>query len=410
MSTPVKLIEKDFLLKTLYDEKLPVIFHKDRVEYCLYLESPVKDQMFFLSDRPVGNLKIRSHMDLMFDYRGKMIVFNVEALGVKDQEIVCTIPDFLYKDLDRSYSRVSTPQDMQIQFTFLGDRYNLSFPKINEYDSDDLGVFYKNIDPRNLSGLIDQMAAWIKNFASGYKLMIFKDAKPSTVEERVIAETGKTLYLPSTRNGFPKNDPYPRKRIITEDMFMNYLEGTGVGVAFVASACARFVKAKADNGFYSDAWIPILFHEYVIGYIHIWISEEEKKPFDYALVDTMYQFSKVLAHSLKINGYFENGKVKSDIFDGKVIDISASGLLFAYPHSNLSSALMPDSSLTVKIIMPSRSITTPATIVRSFKDPSLGYFGCHFSGMEKKDLGFLFEKIYGKPFTELDASFLSGAV
>ena len=410
MSTPVKLIEKDFLIKTLYDEKLPVIFRKDRVEYCLFLENPPKEQMVFLSDRPVGNLKAGSRLDLMFDYRSKIIAFNVETLGIKGRKIICTIPDFLYKDLDRAFSRVSTPQDMQVQFTFLGDRYNLSFPKVTEYDNEDLGVFFKNIDPKNLSGLIDQMAAWIKKFASGYKLMIFKDTKPSTVEERVIAETGKSLYLPSVRDGFPKNDPYPRKRIITEDMFMNYLEGTGVGAAFVASACARFVKAKADNGFFSDAWIPVLFQEYAIGYIHIWINEDGRKPFDYALIETMYQFAKVLAHSLKINGYFESGKVKNDIFDGKVIDISASGLLFTYPISDLSAALLPDSSLTVKILMPNRSINTQATIVRRFKDNSLGYFGCHFVGMEKKDTGFLFERIYGKPFTELDASFLSGAV
>ena len=410
MATPVRLIEKEFLLKVLYDEQLPVIYHKDRIEYFFYLEKPVKDDLFFRCDRPIERLKVRENIELKFDYRGKVIVFSVEILSIKHQEITCTIPDYLYKNLDRSYSRVHVPAEMQVHFTFLGDRYNLSFPRVQQYDSTDLGNFFHNIDPKNLSGLIDQMASWIKNFASGYRLLIFKDVRPSTMEERILAETGKALYLPSTRGSFPQTDPFPRKRIITEEIFYRYLESTGVGPGFISSTCSRFIKQKADDGIFSDAWIPILFHEYVIGYVHIWISVTGKPPLDFAIIDTMYQFTKVLAHSLEINGYFDKGKVRNNAFEGKVIDISASGLLFSYPHSEFSTALLPDSKLTVNIITPHRSITVNTIIVRRFKDNAHGYFGCHFIEVDQNDLRFLFEFIYGKPFTDFDAKFLVGQV
>jgi hypothetical protein len=410
MATPIKRIEKDFLLKVLYDEQLPIMYLKNQSEYILTLEKPTKGQLFLKANRPVTGLKARKKMDLIFDYRGQVVIFAIEVNSVKDEHIIADEPEFLYKNLDRSFSRVSTPSDMQVQFTFLGDRYSLTYPKVQEYESGEVGEFMKNLNPKNLSGLIEQMAAWIKGYANSYKLVIFKDLKPATTEERIVAETGKTLYLPSTLASFPKGDPYPKKRLITGDMFKRYLESTGVDLRFVDEAAARFIKTKFDNGIFSDAWVPVLFQEYVIGYIHIWINKEGTLPFDYNVIDTLYQFAKVLAYSLKINGYFESGKLKNEPFDGKVIDISASGLLFAYPHSPLSAALLPDSELSVKVLAPRRFVNANAKIVRRYKDNTQDYFGCRFLDMAPEDLRFLFEFIYGKPFTDSDASFLTGQV
>jgi len=406
MATPVKNIEKEILLRIIFDEKVPVIYYKDRVEYIFILKKPAGEDMLFEVNQPIEKLKIKDRIDLTFEYRGKAIAFIAEVVQIKEQEITCTIPDYFYKDLDRSYSRVSVPAQMQVNFTFLGDRYNLSFPKVPEYSAEDLGHIFQDDDIKNLSGLVVQMSTWIKTFASNYRLVIFKDVKPSSTEERIIAETGRALFLPSTSEGFPQNDPFPGKRLITEDVFKRYLESTGIGVAFIDNACARFVKAKADSNIFSDAWIPILFHEYVIGYVHIWIDVKDKPPFDYEIINTLFQLTKVLAYSLKINGYFEKGKLKNDPFEGRVIDISASGLLFAYPvSSNISSVLKPDSRLTVKITTPERSITTEAKIVRRFKDKTIGYYGCRFDKIEADDHNYLSEFIYGKQLTDTDSEF-----
>jgi hypothetical protein len=410
MATPIKRIEKEFLLKTLYDEQIPVMYLRNRTEYILRVEKPAKGQIFFKSDRPIEGLKARKKMDLMFDYRGQVITFAAEVVTIRDNQIAVEEPEFLYKNLDRSFSRVNTPSDMDIQFTFLGDRYSLSYPKVPEYESGNLEGLMQNLDPKNLSGLIEQMAGWIKGYANGYKLMIFKDVKPQTTEERILAETGKTFYLPSTLANFPKTDPYPKKRLITLDMFERYLESTGVNPAYMDNAVARFIKTKYDSGIFSEAWIPILFQEYVVGYVRVWINKEGKLPFDYGVIDTLYQFTKILAFSLKINGYFEGGKLKNEPFDGKIIDISASGLLFAYPHSSLSATLLPDSELAVKLHSPRRTINCKARIVRRYKDHSQGYFGCRFLDMAPEDMRFLFEFIYGKPFADTEAAFLTGQV
>jgi hypothetical protein len=410
MSTPIKRIEKDFLLKVLYDEQIPIMYLRDRNEYILTLVKPVKDQMILKSDRPVAGLKVRKKMDFMFDYCGNIITFSAEVSSFKDDQIIAIPPEFLYKNLDRSYSRVQAPSDLQVEFHFLGDRYSLSYPKVSAYESGDMGALVRNLDPKNLTGLIDQMAAWIKGYASGYKLVIFKDSKPSSTEERILAETGKSLFLPTTLGFLPQSDPHPKGRLITDEMFNRYLESTGVDVSFVGEASSRFIKAKLDSGIFSDLWVPVLFQEYVVGYIHLWINKEGMLPFDYSIIDTLYQFTAILANSLKMNGYFESGKLKTEIYEGKVIDISTSGLLFVYPQSPLANSLLPEIELSMKLLTEKRTINVKGRIVRRYKDPSQWYFGINFHDMAPEDIRFLFEYIYGKPFTDSDAAFLSGQV
>ncbi|MDR2701968.1 MAG: PilZ domain-containing protein [Spirochaetaceae bacterium] len=410
MATPIKRIEKDFLLKTLFDDQTPVMYFSDRTEYILRMDRPPKTDVSFKVDRPITGLKPGRRLDLMFDYRGQVISFVIEISDINGVHITAPIPEYLYKNLDRSYSRVSTPTDLHIQFTFQGDRYSLHYPKVREYEKGEIGAWINTTDPKNLQGIIEQMAVRIRGFASGYKMVIFKDVKPDTTEERVIAETGKTLFLPSTTGNFPQADPYPKKRLITEETFRRYLESTGVSPAFMDNAVSRFIKQKLNAGFYSDAWVPILFQEYVIGYIHVWINVEGKPPFDYNVVETLYQFGTILAYSLKTKGYFNEGRIKNEPFEGKIMDISASGLLFAYPHSALSGALLPDSELAVKLFAPKRKIEAIAKIVRRYKDNTMGYFGCRFLNMAPEDMRFLFEYLYGKAFSDSEAALVTGQV
>jgi len=412
MATPVGRIEKEFLFHAMYEEKIPVIHIRDRIEYTLKLDKPAAGQdLVFRTEKPLSNLKTHNKMPFKFNYRGQVIDFTTEITEQKDELVYCKMPDVLYKNLDRNYLRVDAPSDIKILFTFRGDRYNLAFPRVSEYEGIAANDLSKNFDPRNLSGLIKQIATMLSKFADGYKIVNFKEKKPDAMEERIISETGKSLFIPSTAGLLPKTDPYPKKRIITEALFHRYLETTGIPENFLEENTARILKNKFDANVFSDAWVPILFHEYVIGYIHIWNDKKEKPPFDFSVLDNVYQYAKVLAFGLKENGYFEHGKVENQPFEGKVLDISASGLLFAYPlGSSLLNTLLVDSELTVTIETNKRSINVLAKIVRKFKDKNAGYLGCRFIDLAPEDMRFLYEHLYGRQVDDEDAEFLSGQV
>jgi hypothetical protein len=266
------------------------------------------------------------------------------------------------------------------------------------------------MDPSNLRELVKQIAAWLKPHASRYKLHFFKDAKPSTIEERILARSGKIIYIPSTKEGIIEADPYPDKRYVTRETFRLHLEATGVDSKYVDETMERYLRRKAERFVFSEAWIPILFQEYVVGYLQIWNDKEGQTPFGMDVVDVLWQFTKVIAYSLKIHGFFEDGKMKNDPFKCKIIDISASGLLFAQPGDKCSQLLLPNVDLALYIRALQRKINCSARIIRGYQDSTQNYFGCSFQSMEPEDLRYLFEFLYGKSMTDSDASFLLGKV
>ena len=411
MATPVGRIEKEFLFKALYGENMPVIYLKDRIEYKLKLEYPASEELVFRPEKPMGKMKPHVKLPLLFNFRGQIIDFSVEFLSQKNELLFCKAPDMLYKNLDRNYLRVDAPSDLKVLFCFQGDRYNLAFPKTNEYETITAADILRNMDTSNLSVLIKQITALMSKFADGFKIVNFKDKAPEALEEKIVAQTGKTLFLPTTAGFFPKTDPYPKKRIITEEIFKRYIESEGVGKDFLNENCMRFLKNKFDENIYSDAWVPILFHEYVIGYIHTWINNQSRNPFDFNVLDNVYQYAKVLAFGLRENGYFDYGKVANEPFEGRVLDISASGLLFAYPlGTSLLATLLVDAELTVIINAPNRTLNLNAKIVRRFNDNSASYFGCRFINMAPEDMRFIFEYLYGRKIDSKDTEFLTGQV
>jgi hypothetical protein len=411
MATPIGHIEKEVIFNAVHEEKIPVLFLKDRVEYTLILESPAGEELTFRPDKSVGKLKLHSKLSMLVNYHGQVVDFAVELMAQNNDTLVCRSPSVLHKNLDRNYIRVDAPADLKIVFTFQGDRYDLSLPKINEYENVTAEDMIRGMDPKNLSGLVKQITNSMKAFSDGYKIVNFKDKQPETIEEKILSETGKALFIPSTTGSFPKTDPYPKKRLITEEIFKQYLENTGVGKNFLDENVMRFLKKRADKGIYSDAWVPILFQEYVVGYIRVWIENKDKPIFNLNVLDSVFQYSKVLAFSLKENGYFEHGRVKGETIQSKVLDISVSGLLFAYPlGSTQLDALSIGTDLKVGIEAPNRTINVVAKIARRFKDRSAGYLGCRFINMVPEDTRFLFEYLYGKQMDDKDSSLIAGQV
>jgi hypothetical protein len=401
MATPIKRIEKEFFFKALYDKKIPLIYLREQKKYYLTLENQVKAAELVLKpDKPIGGLKPRTKMELMFDFQGQVISCVIEIDTIKDGIITAEVPEFLYKNLDRSYFRITVPQDLQMRFSFHHDRYNLPFPKVGSFADDSAEGPDKNPLVQNVSALLERMGAWVKGLGGNYKLVVFKDVKPSTTEERVVAETGKAFYLASTRAPFPEADPFSEDRVITAGLFKRYLESTGVDPKYLDDTCKRFVQAKLGRGIFSDIWVPILFQEYIIGYIHVWINNSWAPPFDAASLNTLFKYARELVCSLKINGFFEKGRRPNEVFVGRIIDISVSGLLFAYPKSSLASALLVNSQLLIRLITAARTINTNSRIVRRFRDSSLSYYGCHFLDTSFDDMRYLFEYLYGKTLGE----------
>ena len=58
MATPVGRIEKEFLFKALYDEKLPIMYVKDRKEYALFLDKPAAEELTLSCESLLGKTDV----------------------------------------------------------------------------------------------------------------------------------------------------------------------------------------------------------------------------------------------------------------------------------------------------------------------------------------------------------------
>ncbi len=154
--------------------------------------------------------------------------------------------------------------------------------------------------------------------------------------------------------------------------------------------------------------IPLLFQEYVIGYVYLVNTQVGRPPFDLPLLETFHQFAKILAYSLKVNGYFRNAPKKARDFSADVIDISAGGLLFSNASHDLSSSLLPGREMELSIKSRGRAVKVIAKDKRVYRDASRSYFGLEYSSFAPEDFRFLFECLYGRDFTDEDAAGIEG--
>lgn len=401
MATEIQGVEKDLILKTIFMEEIPIACMYNREEYTLKIEKLTKTGFLFKSNRTIEGLTEGKKIDLSVNYKGMAMVFLVEvsSISINDPHFVTTIPNFLYKNLDRSSPRVNFPADMQLKFSFLDDKYLLPFAGGTEDTPLKKDDFLPDTDSKNCNDIITAMVAWIKTFADDYKLVFFKDIKPLSLEEQIITQTGKTLFLPSSSSTFLESDPYPQKRLITQEIFRHYLEGLGVMPAYFDAAEDQFIKSKITNQVLSEAWVPLSFKGYIPGYIHVWIQTQEKPHLDYTVVERLHQYANSLVRALQEKGYFEAFCIKGKLIKAQGADISAGGLRFAYPQSYIAAVLLLDTELSVKLLIPKRTISVNAKIIRRYEEKSTTFLGCHFLDLLPEDIRFLYEYIYGKPFT-----------
>jgi hypothetical protein len=354
----------------------------------------------------------------MFNYKGLLISFTVEVESINESVITVTVPDVLYKSLNRSNARVAVPPELGIRLMSLDDRYSLPFPKAPKFEAVDESAILPNIDPKNFNAIIEHLAAAVNKCADGYKLTYFSaTVAPETTEERLISENGTILFIPSFNEEFPVIKPEQQNIMISAELFKRYFESIGVASAFLNQQLEQYLKDKYAEKIASAVWVPLLFCEYVVGYIYAWkkesdTDEENRKDnvLDPAFVEKLRHYARCLILSLRDREYFEAGRTKDRVINGKVVDISASGLRFVVPNSFIFLTLQPDTEIAVRLYTSDHTIDTKIKVRRRYKEGRLVNIGCSFMDMAPDDAKFLFDFIYGQPADDTSKEFHAGNV
>jgi hypothetical protein len=295
---------------------------------------------------------------------------------------------------------------MHLRFSFIQERYFLPFSAPKETQKQEKTALPSDIDLDDFNGITEKLTAWVTELEAEHKVVLFREAKPVSLEEHILIKTGKTLFLPAAQDSlFEEEDPRVQKTIITKEVFTQYLESIGVMPSFFDAAIKQFLESKRVKQIISDIWEPLCFKEYVIGYIHVWLSKADKEALDYAAVQTLSEYANTIVASLQKKEYFENFSLKDKFISAQGVNISAGGIRFSYPQSFITGILLLDTEVLVKLITPKRSITIKTKILRRYEEKGSLFCGCHFLDMAPEDVRFLYEYIYGKPFADTGGAY-----
>jgi hypothetical protein len=250
----------------------------------------------------------------------------------------------------------------------------------------------------------------MQDITSDNRIVMLRDRMPRAWEERTIVRLGKTLWIPSTGEDFPVRDPFPDGRIITRAELVKLEEEAGAAPYLVTSRLGNILYEKSKRDIVSEVWVPVLYNEYVVGYVHAWNTGERRERISRETVEFIQQFTRILCYSLVTNGYFKLENATERRYEAPIIDMSASGLLFAHTSRDLARELLVHADLALTVRVQRRTIPIGARIMRKFRDEENVYFGVLFLRIDQEDFGYLFQYLYGKPYDpSLEGTWEGGA-
>ncbi len=408
MAFAVKLVERDILLESAMSEKAPISINAADGEFEARLSAYDERSVSFVVDLARRPLMKGEECAVRFVARGQTVAFRSTVAASKPGAFTLAVPEEVWKNLSRRFARASAPPGLKAALSFGGERYALDFPTTLAFDPVADPVLSKDFDPADLRGLVKDFERRASEIASERAIVMYKDREPATIEERVAIRTGRAFFLPTPYSGVPEIDPFPRPRILVRDDFREFFAAEGAEPDFVEEELTRFERQKRNTGVLSEILAPIVFQEYVIGSVRLANRQPGRAPFDLGVLDTWIQFTRVLAWSLNNAGYFRGAPKRSGGYKAEVVDLSAGGVLFVSRDPILARALAEDSYVQVELSTDRRTLRTGAAVKRRIRERGDDFYGLEFIDMGPEDFRFLFELLYGRPFTDDDADLIEG--
>lgn len=397
MIQSVSAIEKEFLIKTIAQNEQPVRLHGisttgTGVITLIDRSSLVVNLLDTFENLPFS---VCEHITGYFDCHGNTYAFETTVRNTKQKEIRIDPPIRLLKSLQRKYVRVRKPRDLSVSLHLANEDIVLDYPVCPEYISVESCAKKADAENRKIPELVASFRERLGHEGTDSTIIMFRSRKPETFEEELVSRTGKSLFIPSTGSGLPAKDPYPEGRIITweiEEKFEDpnyFVEG---------SRFEKLLGEKKAKDINSEIWCPIVYYQYVVGYILARNTHGES--LDISTFEYIWDFSRILAWQLRQTGYFDTGSDKKEVrrHAAGVLDISPGGMLISLPQNEIRTPLKDGSVFSAEIRAGSESIECSARVVRRYDDHDSIVYGTMFTDLSAEDLMTLYEFLYRKPY------------
>jgi len=400
MGVRVNRIEKEFLFRGAVDTRAQIEVHGYKKEAAGYLVD-FDDDLIVIELEGDSSFKAGEDVRVYLWLQNNMHSFTSMIRTKEANRItVPQPPGGMYKSLRRKHERTKSPQTLKAYFTLKGTNFELNFPKTSQYFPVEKPSSMESFDDSSIQGLVDDFRRKMRKRVSRNEIVLFRNRQPSSFEEQLMHRTAKIIWIPTIKEGYAVEDPFPDGRILTKKEIIEETGNTECSDKVLNTRVEDRLDEKLREGVFSEVYCPLLYNQFFIGYLHLCNAGERRENIKEGVIEYIHQFAKVICYSLEVHGYFTSLANRERDFETSIIDISASGLLFAHPMKELSRDLMIHTDISLTLRFPHRKIRIGARIVRKFKDRDHLYIGLQFMEMSQEDFRFLFEELYGKPYDE----------
>lgn len=399
MGVKVNRIEKEYVLNIVQEKKIGVLIHGHKKEYHAKIANIEDEYLELVSaqDDWKGFAELEE-IRVFFTYFGHVMTFNSCVLAIGDY-LRIKMPIVMYRNLQRKYERVPALDDMSVSFVINEQRIELDFPKSEEFEAIENLEYSDEWDTSSINKLVADFRERIEDDDISDTIKMFRENRPVEAWELLVSSTGKILYIPTFDTGIPGDGANIHPRILTHPYFQLIIDGHHFE-KIDKDEFLQFLDEKKQEGVFSLLVCPILYYEYVIGYIYL----ESQRKISKDILEYVYEFSRVLSYLLLHNGYFKDKKYRPSQYDANIVDISASGIMFSHSSPDLKSNLMLYADLDLQLVIGDRRLSINSRVMRKFPQDNLTFYGLQFMDIKPEDFRFLFEYVYGRDFTSHDDS------
>ena len=399
MAIKVSRIEKEFILKSLIDAKMPVEIVLAGAKIDALLGSMNQDELTFnlQTEAPATSQK---RADLFIMFKGTRVTCTLSMKSLKAKRLVSEMPEGMYRDLSRGFERIQPEATINVSLFMEGSQFKLNFPASEEYYDPEPPSVNIKFDAERITNLLKAFREKALSFSSENKIVMFRDRKPISVPEELMAWSGKTLLLPmeDAMNLLRPKDGKVQK-VLSQDDITRVMRSSGRDPLQLSHDLNHYIESFFQKKVWHELYTPVLYHEYVVGYIYLIRSDMQTSPFSQHTLEFVQQFSRLLSYSLMQNGYFQSIPVRESFDKSELVDISGSGLLFSMPFNGPALSIYTDVDLQIQLSQ--RTIPVRGRIMRRFQDSGRIYIGIKFLELSLEDQDFLMKYLYGEnPETE----------
>jgi hypothetical protein len=391
----IRRIEKEFILKEVCEKQTPLEIHVGHERLQAFIRNVAEEciTVRLVDDTFPADV---SRITAFFRFRNNPMTFSSRIIRHTDDLADIAQPSELFRGLSRSFERIKAPRDLSVSFQFKGQEVRLDYPDSDQYEAaEDPGV-YNGFDASKVSELLKAFRERSMRFASENKIVMFRERRPTSFQEQLIARSGRVLVLPFHVSESQIRSQQVRDRLLTQDEIISLRAEDGEDMFSVLEQIGRIVESNRSRRLWHELYCPVLYRQYVVGYMYLLRTDDDQERFDPGVFDFVLQFGRIFSYSLRVNGYFQAEPQVAEFGAAELIDISGSGVLFGCPSDGPDVLLYTD--LQLKIAVGGESISARGRVMRKYHDSGRVYIAIQFIELDPDDMEKLLLHIYGTSY------------